>query len=339
MGSNIISGMRTFRWHQWLVVALFLLVSGLTAFKSVQMAREVIYWQVHRDEAIRGWMSVGYVAHSYRVPPYLLNLALGLPHDQPDKRPLRKIAHMQHRSIDEIRTVLHNTIIQARPPYPSPPPRPVRAKLRSGGIALSLADQFLAALLLYGQPALFGVIVFSTVGAPLPASLMLVAAGSFINQGEMRLWQVIIVASTAAVAGDLIGYGLARWGGRRLVARISRKLGGKDRIQKVEALAKKWGGAGIFFSRWLVTSLGPWLNVTSGIAEYPWRRFILWVVLGEVLWVVLYVMTGYIFSDRVQAIAELLGNLAWVIFGCIASVILGWKIMHYLQPQNRVDAR
>jgi hypothetical protein len=64
----------------------------------------------------------------------------------------------------------------------------------------------------------------------------------------------------------------------------------------------------MFFSRWLVTELGPWLNVTSGIAGYPWRRFIFWDVLGEVLWVVLYVMLGYIFSDRVQYIAEILGN-------------------------------
>ena len=31
------------------------------------MAREVIYWQAHRDEPIRGWMNVGSVAH-YRVP-------------------------------------------------------------------------------------------------------------------------------------------------------------------------------------------------------------------------------------------------------------------------------
>ena len=120
--------------------------------------------------------------------------------------------------------------------------------------------------------------------------------------------------------------------------RISRNMGGEARIQKVEALAKRWGGAGIFFSRWLVTPLGPWLNVTSGIADYPWRRFILWDVLGQVLWVVLYVMLGYIFSDRVQAIAEILGSLGFVILGFIVAVILGWKIMQYLRSKNLVNA-
>jgi membrane protein DedA with SNARE-associated domain len=196
---------------------------------------------------------------------------------------------------------------------------------------MSLTDQLLAALLLYGLPLLFGVIVIASVGVPLPINLMLVAGGSFVEQGELKLWPVIIVASTAAVLGDQIGYGLARWGGRRLVARISRKIGCQAQFQKAEALAKRWGGPGIFFSRWLVTGLGPWLNVTSGIAEYPWRRFILWDVLGEVLCAVLYVMVGYIFSDRVQAIEEILGNLAWVILGFIVAVILGWKIVRSLR--------
>jgi membrane-associated protein len=342
MRSKIIGTMSTFHWQQWLVVAMFLMVAGFTAFKAVNMAREVIYLRTHHDEAIRGWMSVGYVAHSYRVPPDVLYLALSLPHDQPDRRPLRKIAHMQHRSMDEIRADLQNAIIVARPPVfitaTTATATTTRAKHRLKGVALSLTDQLLAALLLYGLPAIFGVALIAAVGAPLPTNMMLVAAGSFVKQGEMTLWQVIFVASTAAVLGDQIGYGVARRVGRSLVARIFRKAGGEDKIRKTEALAKRWGGPGIFFSRWLLTSLGPWINVTSGIADYPWRRFILWVVLGEVLWAVLYVTLGYFFSDRVQAIAEVLGYLAWLIIGSIVSVILGWKILHYLRSQNSVNA-
>jgi len=53
---------------------------------------------------------------------------------------------------------------------------------------------------------------------------------------------------------------------------------------------------------------------------------------------VLYVMLGYIFSDRVEAIAEVLAHLEWVILGFIVAVILGWKIIQYLRSQNSVDA-
>lgn len=198
---------------------------------------------------------------------------------------------------------------------------------------MSLTDQLLAALLVYGLPVLFGVIVVVSTGVPfIPISLMLVAAGSFAAQGSMKLWQVMVVASIGAVTGDHIGYGLSRWGGRGLILKLSRKLGGETKIKRAEALAKRWGGMGIFLSRWLVTALGPWLNVTSGIARYPWRHFFFWDVLGEVLWVVLYVMLGYFFSDRVQYIAETLGNLGWAIIFFIVAAILGWKVLRYFRP-------
>jgi membrane-associated protein len=198
---------------------------------------------------------------------------------------------------------------------------------------MNLTDHLLAALLLYGLPVLFGVILIASIGAPLPVSFILVAAGSFAKQGEMKLVPVLIVASSAAILGDHIGYGLSRWGGRRLIDRITRKVGGAEKVKKAEALFKRWGGAGVFFSRWLITELGPWLNVTSGISGYPWPHFVLWDVLGEVLWVVLYVLLGYVFSDRVQYLVEILGNLAWVILGIIVALILGWKVMRYFRPR------
>ena len=203
---------------------------------------------------------------------------------------------------------------------------------------MSFTDQLLAALVTYGVPLLFAVIAIAAVGVPFPVTLTLVAAGAFARQGELRLLPVIVAGSLAAILGDQIGYGLSRWGGRRLIARISRRIGGEQKIKKAEALQKKWGGVGIFFSRWLVTELGPWLNVTSGITCYPWRRFILWDVLGEVLWVVLYVMLGYIFSDRVQYIAEILGNLAWAVLALIVAIILGWKLFRYFRPAVSVTA-
>src|SRR5260370_40728177 len=120
--------------------------------------------------------------------------------------------------------------------------------------------------------------------------------------------------------------------------RITLRLGGAAKIKRAEAVSTKWGGPGIFFSRWLVTALGPWLNFTSGMAHYPWRRFIVWGAPGQVLWVVLYVMLGSIFSDRVQYIAEILGNLGWAILALIVAIILGWKLIRYFRPSSSVAA-
>jgi hypothetical protein len=110
--------------RQWLVVLAFLLVLGGTVFFAQRAIRPAIYWHYHQDEPISGWMNVEYVAHSYHVPPHVLYLALGLPHKPPDKRPLRDIAAVQNRSMDEIKVILLDAIVHARPPYPPPPPPP-----------------------------------------------------------------------------------------------------------------------------------------------------------------------------------------------------------------------
>jgi hypothetical protein len=111
--------------RQWGVVAVFLLVLSGTAYFAVRTIRPAIYWHYHQDEPINGWMNVEYVAHSYKVPPHVLYIALGLPHKPPDKRPLRDIAASQGRSVDDVKAILMDAIVHSRPPYPPPPPPPI----------------------------------------------------------------------------------------------------------------------------------------------------------------------------------------------------------------------
>ena len=121
---NIVKTLKGFNWRQWLVLAAFFLFLGVAVHHAVLFVRDAIYWKYHQDDEIQGWMNVGYVAHSYRVPPHVLYKALGLPHKPPDKRPLAEIAQAQGRSLDEVKASLQDAIVHARPPYPPPPPPP-----------------------------------------------------------------------------------------------------------------------------------------------------------------------------------------------------------------------
>src|SRR5260370_39453735 len=107
---------------------------------------------------------------------------------------------------------------------------------------MSITDQLLEAVLLYGLPVLFGVILIASVGVPFPISLTLVAAGSFVKQGEMKLAPVIIAAGIAAIPGDQIGYGLSRWCCRSLVGRITTWLCGGAKIKRSERRTTQMGG-------------------------------------------------------------------------------------------------
>ena len=120
--------MKRLSWRQWVVVGLFLLALVGTGLFATRTIRRAIYWHTHRDEPIRPWMSVPYVSHSYRVPPYVLYQAIGLQPQPRDRRPLREIAREQNRPVEDLVKQLEDAIVHSRPPYPPPPPPPERSK-------------------------------------------------------------------------------------------------------------------------------------------------------------------------------------------------------------------
>jgi hypothetical protein len=130
MKSDIAQAVKRFRWQQWATLGAFLLVSGLTAYYLFHTVRHAKSFHHHRDEPIRAWMTVGYVAHTYHVPDRVLYEALGLPKDRYDKRPLREIARAQHRSMEQVRQALEAALVESGSPYVTPFPSPAA---QSGG--------------------------------------------------------------------------------------------------------------------------------------------------------------------------------------------------------------
>jgi membrane protein DedA with SNARE-associated domain len=188
-----------------------------------------------------------------------------------------------------------------------------------------MREQLLSALSQYGSPALFVVVLIAAIGVPLPITLLLIVTGSLVYQGAMNFWWAVALAGAGSVIGDLIGYAIGRWGGRKLVDTITRRLGGAERLKKAQSTARQWGGLGIFFTRWLVTALGPWVNLATGLAGYPWLRFVLWDALGEFLGAGVYVGLGWFFSDRVLALDGVLSDLTWAIVALLATLLIAWK--------------
>ncbi len=199
---------------------------------------------------------------------------------------------------------------------------------------MSLSDYLLSTLGIYGLPVLFASLLIGAVGLPLPGSLMLLAAGSFVEQGDMSFWPVVTLSAAGAILGDNVGYAIGRWGGRRFSKRVSRFIGGEKRLKAAEHWLNKREGAGIFFSRWLITPLAPFVNITCGVTGYSWPRFLIYCVLGEALWVVLYLLLGRFFCDRVQEMSELLGDFVWMIVGLLFVVALGWNILKYFRSNS-----
>lgn len=111
---------------RWGLAALLVLVATFTAVQIGRSVNDFLFWRAHRDEPIQPWMSIGFVAHSYHVPPFVLERAVGLPPGPPpDRRPLGIIATARNESFAVVRDRMSVAIVHARPPYPPPaPPAP-----------------------------------------------------------------------------------------------------------------------------------------------------------------------------------------------------------------------
>jgi len=75
-------------------------------FRAGKTARHV-HW---KNEAIRGWMTVPFVAHTRHVHEEMLFRAIGVTPDRHDRRPLRDIARAEHKTTRQLIDQLEGAI-------------------------------------------------------------------------------------------------------------------------------------------------------------------------------------------------------------------------------------
>lgn len=183
----------------------------------------------------------------------------------------------------------------------------------------------------YGAAALALTTFLSCLAMPVPASLAMLAAGGFAAAGDLDWSTVAVSALFGAIAGDQSGY----WVGRSLGAGGLERLGARSRpVRRVSDDLGRRGLTLVFLSRWLVSPLGPYVNFAAGAARFPWARFTVAEVAGEMLWVAIYVGLGGAFAGQIEALADILGNLS----GLLAALAVAAAAFLWLKRSERAEA-
>jgi hypothetical protein len=107
-------------WANHKVLTLTFAVAFLfTVFFSFKTAGNYVYWSSHRDEAIRAWMTVRYIANSYRVEPAEIGRAIGLQPGKHDRRGIGVIARDQGVEFAELEQQIRTAIEASRADLPA----------------------------------------------------------------------------------------------------------------------------------------------------------------------------------------------------------------------------
>jgi len=185
----------------------------------------------------------------------------------------------------------------------------------------------------YGAP-LFGLILFlGALGFPIGASVVLIAAGAFSEQGVLNWLPTAALGLLGAVIGDAlsfsIGFYAKDW--------VNNRFGNSKAWINAEETFDQRAGLAIFLTRFLITALAIPTNLIAGGSGIKFRRFMIYDSLGEFIWIVLYGGLGYFFGSQWELVSTLLSNFGGMLLGLVilgVGIWLGIKRLKTTEPNN-----
>jgi len=142
-------------------------------------------------------------------------------------------------------------------------------------------------------------IIFSETGlviAPLlPGDSLLFAAGTFAAIGSLNIFLLFILLCVAAIIGDSINYSVGKLAGIKVFSKKSRFFK-KEYLDKTKVFYEKHGGKTIIIARFIpiIRTFAPFV---AGVGKMNYEKFILYNVIGGVMWVSLFTLGGYYFGN------------------------------------------
>jgi len=281
---------------------------GLRTYWSFQLMRSAYAVGAPGVSNVRAWMTLRYVATTYRAPEKALIEGLGLAPETDPNTTLKALAEAKGVSPLQYVQRVQQAIAEVMPA------RSAEQENKSIGWPSALGDRFLAALLVYGYPVLGLTLLLAAIGVPLPGGLLAAVAGSLAAHGQLNWFWASTVAVTASVAGDVVGYGVGQLVSAQFLERWGRWIGYTPaRRLRVSGLFERYGVLTILLSRTLISGLSSVVNLLAGASRYRLVGFVALAVVGRILWTSAYLGLGYIDGADLEAAARFLQNVAGVL--------------------------
>jgi membrane-associated protein len=169
--------------------------------------------------------------------------------------------------------------------------------------------------------AIFFSIIFMETGfvvTPfLPGDSLLFAIGALAALGSLDIRLLLILLTTAAIAGDTANYWIGHAAGPKVFTRENSLLLNKKHLHRTHQFYERYGGKTIFLARFvpIIRTFAPFV---AGIGAMNYSRFIAYNVFGGIAWVSLFLFGGYFFGN----ITLVRNNFSLVIFAIIFISVL-----------------
>jgi membrane protein DedA with SNARE-associated domain len=186
----------------------------------------------------------------------------------------------------------------------------------------------------YGYLAVLVFVGIESIGIPFPGETMLVTAAIYAGTTHrLSIVLVIAAASTGAILGDNIGYGIGRAGGYRLLRRYGKYIRLEEpRLKLGQYLFRKHGSKLVFFGRF-VSILRTFAAFLAGVNLMRWPRFLVYNAAGGITWASIYGIAAYLLGGRIATFSAPV-NIA---LGVVAVLAIAAGILFLRANEARLE--
>ena len=169
-----------------------------------------------------------------------------------------------------------------------------------------------------GYLGVFLLIAIENIFPPIPSEVILVFGGFMTTYTTLNIPIMILAATLGSLLGAIVLYYIGKiFNKERLKKIISGKIGKVLRLKASDIeKADKWfdtkGNKTVFFCRFIpiVRSL---ISIPAGMSEMPMQKFLIYTILGSLIWNTVLIVVGSIVGDKWETIVGYLDNFSNVI--------------------------
>lgn len=168
-------------------------------------------------------------------------------------------------------------------------------------------------------------LLLENAGLPVPGeSILLFASFTAYSEGSISFPTLVMVAILACAIGDNIGYWIGLTGGRTLLVKYQKFFHvSQATLDRGEATFAKYGAATVFVARF-VFGLRVIAGPLAGVLKMPWRKFVVFNILGAIVWVSAITTVGALFGRHWDQVMEKLGEVNGGILIAVVVVAAIW---------------
>jgi membrane-associated protein len=158
----------------------------------------------------------------------------------------------------------------------------------------------------------------------------LFTAGFLASQGFFDIVALVLVFVSAAIIGDSVGYAIGQRFGRGLFDRPDSRFFKRKYLDATEAFYDKHGGKTLILARF-VPIIRTFAPTVAGVAGMPYRRFLMYNVVGGLLWGVGVTLAGYWLGNVIPDVDRYLLPIIFVIIviSLLPTLVHIWKEYRY----------